>query len=285
MTQSIAATLQTATQLLQQAAGNSARLEAEMLLCQVLNKNRSHLYAWSDTPLTKQEKERFGALLEQRTSGKPLAYILGRKEFWSFTLKVTPATLIPRPETETLVEMALQFIPEKSTTTVADLGTGSGAIALAIASERPLTTVIATDLSEQALLIAKENARSLGIQNIHFYQGSWLQPLLKRPPIDLIISNPPYVADGDPHLKLDGLPWEPLQALTSGPDGLNDIRTLIQEAKSHLKPGARLILEHGYNQASAIRDLFRLAGYREAITQRDLEQRDRISMGEIPPAD
>jgi len=282
MTLSITAALQAAITRIQPTADTGARLETELLLCKAINKSRSHLYAWPEQCLTKAQQQNFESLLERRMQGQPLAYILGSKEFWTLLLKVTPATLIPRPETELLVETALQLIPEKTPANIADLGTGSGAIALAIASERPLTNIVATDSSEQALEIAKENAKNLGFHNTQFCLGSWLQPLLEQPPMDLIVSNPPYIAEGDPHLERDGLPWEPSHALTSGVDGLRDIREIIQQAPSCLKPGAKLILEHGYDQGPAVRQLFQLGGFSNLMTLQDLENRDRITMGEAP---
>ncbi len=282
MTLSIAAALQAAIARIQATADTEARLETELLLCKALNKSRSHLYTWPEQNLTEVQQQQFESLLEQRIQGQPLAYILGSKAFWTFSLKVTPDTLIPRPETELLVEAALQLIPKEASANIADLGTGSGAIAIAIASERPLTNMIATDSSEQALEIARQNAINLELHNTLFCHGSWLQPLLKHPPMDLIVSNPPYIAEGDPHLERDGLPWEPDHALTSGPDGLRDIRKIIQQAPECLKPGSKLILEHGCDQGPAVRQLFQLAGYSNVVTQQDMENRDRITMGEAP---
>jgi len=282
MTRCIASTLRAVTESLVGVAGASARIEAERLVCEILDKPRSYLYAWSDANLSKTQQDRLNTLLARRKQGEPLAYILGHKEFWSLPLKVTRDTLIPRPETELLVEAALQQIPLDIPLRIADLGTGSGAIALAIASERPLTQLFATDSNALALQVAKENAANLNLKNLRFFQGCWLQPLATLPPFDLIVSNPPYVADADPHLQKNGLPWEPIQALTSGPDGLADIQAIIRDAKKHLKPGAQLILEHGFDQARDVCKCFTMEGYKEVNTAQDLEGRDRISMGRMP---
>lgn len=284
MANSIAAALKSATQTLQAKGASSARLDAELLLCETLEKPRTYLYSWSDKQLTQAEGAQYNQLIQRRAQGEPLAYILGYKEFWSLRLKVTPDTLIPRPETELLIDLALQRLPKNIPATAADLGTGSGAIALAIASERPLTNLLAIDVSPQALVIARENALTLGIANVEFSQGSWLQPLEGQPPLDLIVSNPPYVAERDPHLEKDGLPWEPIQALTAGEDGLRDIKLIANSAIAHLKPGAHLIIEHGYNQGDAVKKHLNLAGFRSSITVPDLEGRDRVSIGETPPA-
>lgn len=259
----------------------NARLEAEFLLAHVLDKPRTYLYAWPELKLEKDLLIRFSDLIERRLQGEPSAYLTGRKGFWSLDLKVTPATLIPRPETELLVERALRLIPRDITYRVADLGTGSGAISAAIASERPKSQILATDLSAAALAVAEENFTLLGLDNIRCVTGCWLAALASEPRFNLILSNPPYVALNDPHLLEDGLNWEPTSALISGVDGLDDIREIVATAGHSLLPGGWLLLEHGFDQGEQIRQLLRTAGYRHCRTHRDLSGRERVSQGQI----
>ena len=207
-----------------------------------------------------------------------MAYITGRQGFWSLELEVTPATLIPRAETELLVELALARLPCDTACSVADLGTGSGAIALAIASERPLAKVVATDASAAALAVAQRNAARLGITHVRFAQGDWLAPLAGQA-FDLIVSNPPYIEAADPHLGEGDLRFEPATALASGADGLDAIRRIVHAAPAHLDPGGWLLFEHGWNQGEASRALLAGAGYAEVFTARDLERRERVSGG------
>jgi release factor glutamine methyltransferase len=211
-----------------------------------------------------------------------MAYITGSREFWSLDLRVTPATLIPRPETELLVARALDHLPAARQQKVADLGTGSGAIAIAIASERPLTQVIASDRSQAALAVAGENIERHGLKNVSTAQGDWFQALPKDSLFHLIASNPPYVETNDPHLQHNGLPWEPQSALTAGADGLDDIRTLTAQAQRHLSPGGWLLLEHGCDQGSQVQDLMLRAGFEAIKTQQDLAGRDRLTEGRKP---
>ena len=259
-----------------------SKLDAEVLLAHVLGKSRAYLYAWSDHSLTAPQAIEFHSLIQRCLQGEPIAYITGSREFWSLTLTVTPDTLIPRPETETLVERALDLLAPLNSATIADLGTGSGAIAAAIASERPQDKVIATDFSAAALSVAKTNFDTLGLIHIELFQGEWCSALPKHVRCDLIISNPPYIADGDPHLQQNGLPWEPLSALTSGSDGLQDIRLLTQTSHAHLNPDGWLIVEHGVDQGNAVRELFSQARYRDISTHKDLEDRDRLTAGRRP---
>lgn len=258
--------------------GDIAKLESEVLLAFALKESRSHLYTWPEQVLTNAQLTHFNELVLRRVAGEPIAYITGVREFWGLPLKVTPDTLIPRPETEKLVEIALQHIPENSSFHVADLGTGSGAIALAIASERPSITVEATDISDATLAVASENQATLGLSNIQFRSGSWLEALTDSP-FDLILSNPPYVADNDPHLEQGDLRFEPQQALSSGADGLTDIRQIIQKARGHLIHGAYLLLEHGFDQADAVVDLFEKSGYSEVRCFRDYAEQERATIG------
>jgi release factor glutamine methyltransferase len=264
--------LATATQRL------GARDDAEALLLHVLQQPRSWLFMHADDVLDMDVQTAYAALLERRAAGEPVAYITGRRGFWSLDLEVTPATLIPRPETELLVELALQRLPSAAACRVADLGTGSGAIALAIAHERPRAQVVATDASAAALAVAQRNAQRHAIGNVVFVHGDWLDPLVSQH-FDLIVSNPPYIESADPHLTQGDLRYEPASALASGGDGLDDIRRIVRDALTHLHPDGWLLLEHGWNQAAAVRALLAEAGYAEVFTAQDLELRDRISGG------
>ncbi|MCW8944981.1 MAG: peptide chain release factor N(5)-glutamine methyltransferase [Sedimenticola sp.] len=262
-----------------------SRLEAEVLLMHILNKPRSFLFAWPEYKLTPEQRDVFLEQITRHQQGEPVAYITGSREFWSLSLKVTPATLIPRPETEHLVERALTLLQSINSASIADLGTGSGAIAAALGSELPDSIILATDQSEEALSVARINFKNLGLKNIRALQGNWLNALPSSALFDLIISNPPYVAEQDPHLLQGGLPWEPNSALIAGTDGLDDIRHLINAAPAHLNTQGWLILEHGYEQGEAVRALFSTAGYREITTHQDLEQRDRLTEGRKPRED
>jgi len=268
----------TVQRLLQGAVGRVDPFEAELLLAHVLDRPRSWLYAHRDDPLSVADAERFERLLSRRSRGEPVAYLTGRRGFWTFDLTVSPHTLIPRPETERLVELALERAPAGPKSRFADLGTGSGAIALALASERREAQVVATDSSADALEVARANARLLGLGNVEFRLGDWFAPLVGER-FDLIASNPPYIAEGDPHLQEGDLRHEPAQALSSGADGLDAIRTLVGEAPAHLNPGGWLLLEHGFEQGEAVRALLLAAGYVQVQTHRDLEDRDRVTIG------
>ncbi|MEW8042740.1 MAG: peptide chain release factor N(5)-glutamine methyltransferase [gamma proteobacterium symbiont of Phacoides pectinatus] len=258
------------------------RLEAEVLLCLVLDKPRTHLVAWPESTLDTRQQTHFEGLLARRQAGEPLAYLTGEREFWSLPLRVSPDTLIPRPDTETLVERALELIPADAPWHIADLGTGCGAIALAIASERPLARLYACDRSKAALEIARDNTRRLGLDNLVFRQGSWCSALPPAIRFDLLLSNPPYIRDTDPHLMRGDLPWEPLQALASGADGLADIRRITAQAGSHLRRAGGLILEHDPDQGPAARAILAQHGFTHCATRHDLEQRPRISEGFLP---
>ncbi|MGB5852438.1 MAG: peptide chain release factor N(5)-glutamine methyltransferase [Rhodanobacter sp.] len=258
------------------------RAEAELLLLHVLRQPRSWLFAHADDPLEMDVQTSYQELLARREAGEPVAYLVGHRGFWTLDLEVTPATLIPRPETELLVELALQRLPSGFSGQVADLGTGSGAIALAIARERPHAQVIATDASAAALEVARRNAQRHAIDNVSFVQGDWLAPLADQR-FDLIASNPPYIEADDPHLARGDLRFEPASALASGHDGLDDIRRIVDGARRHLAPGGWLLFEHGWNQGDAARALLDAAGYAEVFTAPDLEQRDRVSGGELTP--
>ena len=264
-----------------QLGGAEARHEAELLLLHVLQRPRSWLFAHATDPIDLADSDSLRALLARRVAGEPLAYITGQWGFWTLQLEVSPATLIPRPETELLVEQALARLPADRESKVADLGTGSGAIALALASERPLAQVLATDFSAEALAVATRNAARNTVANVAFAQGSWYAPLQGRR-FDLIASNPPYIASDDPHLARGDLRFEPATALASGQDGLDDIRLIADGAITHLLPAGWLLLEHGWDQGAAIRALLQQAGLNEVETVKDLEQRDRVTLGRRP---
>lgn len=263
--------------------GVDARHEAELLLLHVLDRPRSWLFAHATDPLDVADHAAFEALLARRVAGEPVAYLTGRRGFWTLDLEVDPATLIPRPETELLVELALDRLPQGHALQLADLGTGSGAIALALASERPQAQVLATDASPGALAVAARNAARHELGNVRFAEGGhdWYGPL-QGARFDLIASNPPYIASDDPHLARGDLRFEPATALASGVDGLDDIRRIVDGGKAHLLPGGWLLIEHGWDQGAAIRVLFDTAGFAEVQTVQDLEQRDRITLGRRP---
>lgn len=277
---SVRAALAEAASLL---AGSSptARLDAEALLAHAAGMNRTDLVTGADRPLDPGSVARFRDLVERRARGEPVAYLTGRREFWSLALEVTPATLIPRPETELLVEQALRRIAPDADALIADLGTGSGAVALAIARERPRARIVATDRSPAALAVARRNAARLGIANVEFREGEWFAPLVELR-FDLVVGNPPYVALGDPHLAHGDLRFEPVEALVAGPDGLEAIRRIARDARAHLEPGAWLLLEHGYDQAAGVREILRAGGYREIASHRDLAGIERVTEGRQP---
>ena len=300
-----------------------AKLEAQLLLQHVLNVNRAWLIAHQNDALQASIHAMFEALLKQRLNGEPIAYILGYREFYGLKLKISPDTLIPRPDTETLVEAALAIIPQSTISPllsfqrkqestlnlnqkmdsrlrgndeisnisensqplrILDLGTGSGAIALAIAKHRPQALVYALDASQAALDIAIENAQNLTIANVKFLLSDWFSALNQDNNLqkfDIIVSNPPYIEVEDAHLKQGDLRFEPLSALASGADGLDDIRTIISQAKNYLKPHGCLLLEHGYNQAEAVANLLKKAGFSEIETRKDLGGNSRVTLGKI----
>ncbi|TXI50403.1 MAG: peptide chain release factor N(5)-glutamine methyltransferase [Lysobacter sp.] len=255
-----------------------AQADAETLLAHALGRERGWLYAHGDDPLNAAAAEVYAALLRRREAGEPVAYLTGRRGFWAFELTVTPDTLIPRPETERLVELALECAPKARGARIADLGTGSGAIALALAYERRDAEVIATDLSPRALAVAAANAEALGLKNVGFREGGWWAPL-QGERFDVVASNPPYIADDDPHLGQGDLRFEPASALSSGPNGLEAIAEIVRGAPEHLNPGGWLLLEHGWRQGEAVRDLLRAAGFDAVRTCVDLEDRDRVTIG------
>lgn len=256
-------------------SSDSARIDAESLLCSILKCDRSKLYAYPEQALSDEELESFNALLALRAEGRPVAHLTGQKEFWSLNLQVSHDTLIPRPETELLVETALTLIPNDKATKLLELGTGTGAIAIAIASERNKSNITATDLSTKALNVAQLNARSFAVENINFKIADWFAfPDIDN--YDLIISNPPYICANDPHLKQGDVRFEPINALASGIDGLDDIRTIIQQARHYLNARGWLLLEHGYNQAAQVSQLFKDNGYTTVATIKDYSGIERV---------
>ncbi|PPU92077.1 peptide chain release factor N(5)-glutamine methyltransferase [Xanthomonas albilineans] len=269
--------------LLRAACTQVARGDAEVLLIHVLQRDRAWLFAHAREPLSAETVAVFRGLVARRAQGEPLAYLTGRRGFWTLDLAVGPATLIPRADTERLVELALERLDMQPGRRVADLGTGSGAIALALASERPRAQVLATDLSAAALAVAEANMLAHGLHNVAFAHGAWLVPLAGQR-FDLIASNPPYIAAGDPHLTQGDLRYEPLSALTSGVDGLDDIRQIVAGAPAHLRAGGWLLLEHGWDQGNAVRALLTAARFIAVETYQDLELRDRVTLGCWPLA-
>ena len=258
----------------------TARLDAEVLLADCLAMPRSHLYAWPERTVAGRQREQFLRRVRRRAAGEPVAYLTGRREFWSLSLAVTPDTLIPRPETETLVALALEKMAPDRELRVADLGTGCGAIALAIASERPHARVLATDISPSALAVASNNARYHGIGNIQFVAGTWCAPLAARG-FDLIVSNPPYVAEGDPHLEQGDVRHEPRHALVAGPNGLDELERVVRCARHHLRADGWLLVEHGCDQDAPVRQSFTKAGYRDIGNRADAAGRSRVMLGRL----
>ena len=256
---------------------NTARLDAEVLLCHVIQKDRSFLFTWPEHILTAQQEADFKKLVSLRQTGHPVAYLTGERDFWTLKLAVSPTTLIPRPDTELLVEQALS-IPLPDLARVVDLGTGTGAIALALASEQPGWQVEGVDKFDSAVQLAKMNAHQNTIQNVQFHQGDWCENLPDHH-YHMIVSNPPYICNDDVHLSEGDVRFEPGTALASGPDGLDDIRIIIQQAVSKLLPSGWLLFEHGFHQAEAIQQLLATAGFVDIKTTRDLAGHDRVTQG------
>ncbi len=258
-----------------------ARFEAQLLLQHLLSVNRAWLIAHENDTLAADVQAEFEQLINRRANGEPIAYIVGSREFYGLNLEVTPATLIPRPDTEILVDAALNKIPADKSLQILDLGTGTGAIALAIAQQRPQTQVTAVDASQAALEVAISNSKQLHIANIHFLLSDWFNNLNGRL-FDVIVSNPPYIENSDAHLNQGDLRFEPASALASGADGLDDTRCIIDSCLLHLKPQGWLMLEHGYNQAAAVADLMAQIGLVNIETFKDLGGNDRVTIGKNP---
>lgn len=238
---------------------SSARLDAELLLCNVLQVDRGKLYSSPETIIPSRDVTTYWSLIKERRTGKPLAYLTGSKEFWSMQLAVNQHTLVPRPETECLVEVALSYIPPMSSMSIADLGTGCGAIAIAIAKDRPHCRITATDICNLALETASKNASIHTVTNINFIKSHWFNNLNEK--FNLVVSNPPYIKRGDIHLAGDGVAYEPAIALDGGNDGLDAVNAILDGAGDYLQPGGYLIMEHGYDQAIEVRKLYQSHGF------------------------
>jgi release factor glutamine methyltransferase len=265
------------------AVSESPLLDAEILLCHVLGKDRSYLRAWPDVELNPGQLHAYRALVDDRKQGKPIAYIISTREFWSRDFHVTSDVLIPRPDTELLIELSLALIPENQAARIIDLGTGSGIIAITLAAERPAIHVSATDISVAALACAKANATRHQVERIQFYQSNWFDNI-PTGRFDLIVSNPPYLSEDDGHLKQGDLRFEPLTALVSTQQGLSDILTIAETARNRLERGGFLLVEHGYNQKEAVQKLFRNLGYHNVQTHNDLSRQPRVTTGQyLPP--
>lgn len=271
-------TCMTVAQALHTAQSRIAQVDARLLLQHALGKNHAQLLAYPEQVLTPAEEKLFLELAARRASGEPVAYLIGEREFYSLNFRVSPAVLIPRPETELLVDLALERIPANHPCKVLDLGTGSGAIAISIAKHRPLACVTAVDAADDAVAIAGMNARQLEANNVRIVAGDWFNGLAGEK-FDLIVSNPPYVADGDPHLGQGDLRFEPRAALAAGADGLDCLRSIIAAAATHLLAGGWLLLEHGYDQAGACGKLLAEAGFGEGFSRPDLAGVMRVSGG------
>lgn len=254
------------------------RLDVEVLLAHVLQCPRSWLYSRPEHHIDDSQHEAFMAMLARRVQGEPVAYLTGHQAFWTLDLTVTPAVLIPRPETELLVEQALLLIPDDSAD-LADLGTGSGAVALALATERPGWRITATDCSADALAVASGNAGRLGVTSVVFTQGSWCEALQENTQYDMLVSNPPYIDPDDAHLAHATLAHEPRLALVSGEEGLADIRMICEQARRYLRPGGFLLLEHGHGQGEQVRNIMARLGYRKPRTLSDLAGHGRVTQG------
>lgn len=258
---------------------DSSRVDAEWLLMHVLQCPRSRLMTHPDQQLTPGQWQQYQSFISRRRSGEPVAYITETRGFWSLDLHITPDVLIPRADTELLVEQVLALSDNSRALTVADMGTGSGAIALAIASERPAWRVLAVDASASALAVAKHNAQINNLPGVEFCHGDWCQALPAGLTLDILVSNPPYIESDDPHLLQGDLRFEPVSALRAEDNGLRDLAELTTQAVSHLKSGGWLVLEHGYNQGAPVRELMRGQGFIEISTERDLGGQERVTLG------
>ncbi|MBC3218308.1 peptide chain release factor N(5)-glutamine methyltransferase [Serratia fonticola] len=259
---------------------DSAKRDAEILLGFVTGRARTYLLAFGETPLTAEQTEQLTVLLARRERGEPVAYLVGEREFWSLPLSVSPATLIPRPDTECLVELALERLPA-APCAILDLGTGTGAIALALASERPDCQLTGIDLQPEAVALAQHNAQKLAINNVSFLQGSWFTPVAGQK-FALIASNPPYIDEADPHLGQGDVRFEPCSALVAAEQGLADLAVIVQQAADYLEPQGWLLLEHGWQQGENVRALLNAAGFIAVATHRDYGGNDRVTLGQKP---
>ncbi len=265
------------------AVSDSALLDAEVLLCHCLHKNRSFIRAWPEHQLTDQQAAEFLTLIAERQQGVPIAYLTGEREFWSRLFKVNPDVLIPRPDSELLIELSLDLLPTTQASKIIDLGTGSGILGITLAAERPGSQVIACDLSPAALNTAQDNAQQLQIDNVRFLASNWFSAITDRD-FDLVISNPPYIDQHDPHLQQGDVRFEPDSALISAENGLQDIRLLADQARQHLKPDGYLLIEHGYDQQTAVQALFKRFNYQQITTHPDYAGNPRVTSGQWSPA-
>ena len=265
------------------AGSDSAALDAEILLCLTLGKERSYLRAWPDMELQPEHKARFWTLIQKRQKGIPIAYITGSREFWSRDFLVSPDVLIPRPDTELLIELSLKLMPADKPGKIIDLGTGSGIIAITLAAERPHAQVSATDLHMAALRIAQLNANKHGTHNIQFYQSDWLANV-PHAKFNLIVSNPPYIAEDDRHLTQGDVRFEPQTALCAGELGLSDIKIIADTARDYLETGGHLLIEHGYDQQQPVQTIFKDFHYDNVRTVADLSGQPRVTYGQWNPA-
>ncbi len=260
---------------------DSALLDAQILLAKVLQVGRSYFYAWPEKEISKEHIQAFELLLHRREQGEPIAYIVQTQEFWSLSLRVAPSTLIPRPETELLVETVLELVSIPNAIGI-DLGTGTGAIALALASEQPQWSLLGIDYSEQAVALAQSNQQQLAISNAQFSQSSWLENVDEQwlGQCDFIVSNPPYIDENDPHLAQGDVRFEPLTALVAINDGLQDIIDITAQAVDYLKVSGYLLFEHGFEQGASVRNILTTAGFFEAATLKDLAGLDRVTFAQ-----
>jgi release factor glutamine methyltransferase len=259
----------------------TARLDVELLLAAALGKPRSFLHTWPERIVSTEAAQTFEGYLRRRRTGEPVAYILGQQGFWNIDLEVATHTLIPRPETEMLVETALELLPGAIPHRLLDLGTGTGAIALSLAKDRPQWAVTAVDRVEEAVDLAERNRLRLHLDNAQVLRSHWFSAVQDKR-FDLILSNPPYIASNDPHLAEGDVRFEPSSALVSGSDGLDDLRLIVSQAPEHLEAGGWLLLEHGYDQGPAVRELLNLHGFEQIQTRRDLGDHERITFGRVP---
>ncbi len=259
----------------------TARLDVELLLAAALGKPRSFLHTWPERIVSSEAAQTFNGYLQRRRTGEPVAYILGQQGFWNIDLEVATHTLIPRPETEMLVESALELLPASIAHRLLDLGTGTGAIALSLAKDRAQWSVTAVDRVDEAVQLAERNRQRLHLENAQVLRSHWFSAV-EGQRFDLILSNPPYIPANDPHLIEGDVRFEPSSALVSGPDGLDDLRLIISQAPAHLLAGGWLLLEHGYDQGAAVRELLSHHGFEQIQTRRDLADHERITFGRVP---
>ncbi|MFD2168367.1 peptide chain release factor N(5)-glutamine methyltransferase [Thalassotalea euphylliae] len=259
-----------------QEISDSPLLDCQILLCHVLDKPQTYLMTWPDLVLTSQQTHQFYSLYKRRMQGEPIAYIVGEREFWSLPLKVAPSTLIPRPDTETLVERVLagEHVQDAN---VLDLGTGTGAIALALASEKPNWKITAVDFNHEAVELAKSNQQALALGNVTVIHSDWFSSIENDVKFDLIVSNPPYIDEDDVHLSQGDVRFEPKSALVAPNQGLADIEHIADTARNYLVDGGKVFIEHGYDQGDAVRAIFHELGYDEARTEKDLASNDRVT--------